>query len=59
MRLYTCQGRKNTRDDVLTKVERTRVSRINHYFIQETLENFNLSIIVVVSIITMRMTKLS
>lgn len=59
MRLHTCQGRKNTRDDVLTKVERTRVSRINHYFILETLENFNLSIIIVVSIITMRMTKLS
>lgn len=28
---------QNTRADVLSKVESTRSSRINHYFVQETL----------------------
>lgn len=41
---------QNTRVDVLSKVESTRSSRINHYFVQETLErpNYGTNIIVAV-----------
>lgn len=46
----------NTRGDILSKLESTKVESINHYFIQEALEKLDLSIIIVVVTLITRIT---